>query len=290
MIPINATDPSRSRQLDGRARRSLSSVGNQLASDTGVCVTTVFDDRANDAPIAAADGTSGDLRMHRSRLRPRGTIVTVLAAVVLATTGCASDGGGGQDARDAAGRTQAQVADLSLQDEFELAGERYEHGQAVLAAAQRQISDGTWYWNGGDVRPLPAGDDAFGEAPEGATKENSYKFRAVRIIEPEGATGAVQDLEPMQRYFDEEGWRWSSAKVGTDHEVRADTGDGWWVTWNVRPNGQYSLGVYSEAFWAHDASELIKAIALRDPADFPDASEPGVSEPFPRWSDHVRQR
>ncbi len=249
-----------------------------------------FDDGAADAPIAAADGASGDLRMHRSRLRPRGTIVTVLAAVVLVTTGCASDSGDGQGARDAAGRTQAQGADLSLQDEFELAGERYEHGQAVLAAAQRQISDGTWYWNGGDVRPLPAGDDAFGEAPEGATKENSYAFRAVRIIEPEGATGAVQDLEPMQRYFDEEGWRWSSAKVGTDHEVRADTGDGWWVTWNVRPNGQCSLGVYSEAFWAHDAPELIKAIALRDPADFPDASEPGVSEPFPKWSDRVRQR
>ncbi|WIJ44828.1 hypothetical protein [Curtobacterium citreum] len=253
-------------------------------------MTMVFDDGAADARVAVGDGASRDPRMHRSRLRPRGTIVTVLAAVVLVTTGCASDSGGGQGARDAAGRTQAQGADLSLQDEFELAGERYEHGQAVLAAAQRQISDGTWYWNGGDVRPLPAGDDAFGEAPEGATKENSYKFRAVRIIEPEGATGAVQDLEPMQRYFDEEGWRWSSAKVGTDHEVRADTGDGWWVTWNVRPNGQYSLGVYSEAFWAHDAPELIEAIALRDPADFPDASEPGVSEPFPKWSDHVRQR
>ncbi len=290
MIPIKATDPPRSRQVDGRGRRSLSRVGNQLASDTGVCVTMVFDDRANDAPIAAADGASGDLRKHRSRLRPRCAITTVLAAVVLATTGCASDGGGAQDARDAAGRTQAQDADLSLQDEFELAGERYEHGQAVLATAQRQISDGTWYWNGGDVRPLSAGDDAFGKAPAGVTTENSYAFRAVRIIEPEGATGAVQDLEPMQRYFDEEGWGWSSAEVGTDHEVRADTGDGWWVTWNVRPNGQYSLGVHSEAFWAHDAPELIEAIALRDPADFPDASEPGVAEPFPKWSDHVRQR
>ncbi|WIA99591.1 hypothetical protein [Curtobacterium sp. MCBA15_012] len=246
-----------------------------------------------DVRVAAVGGTSGGLRAHPSRPRLRGAIVTVLAATVLATTGCASGGAGcvpGQDARDAAGTTQAQGADRSLQDEFELAGERYEHGQALLAAAQRRISDGTWYWNGGDVRPLPAGDDAFGTAPEGATRENSYAFRAVRIIEPEGATGAVQDLEPMQRYFDEEGWRWSSAKVGTDHEVRADTGDGWWVTWNVRPNGQYSLGVYSEAFWAHDAPGLIEAIALRDPADFPDASEPGVSEPFPNWSDPVRQR
>lgn len=188
------------------------------------------------------------------RPRLRHAIVAMLAAVVLATTGCASGGArrgddaAGQDARDAAGKTQAQVTDRSLQEEFELAGERYEHGQEVLAAAQEQISGGTWFWNGGDVRPLPAGDAAFGEAPKGATKENSYSFRAVRIIEPDGATGAEQDLEPMQRYFDEKEWRSSSAKAGTDHEVRADTGDGWWVTWSVRPNGQYSLGVYSEAF------------------------------------------
>lgn len=128
----------------------------------------------------------------------------------------------GEDTRDAAGKTQAQVANLSLKDEFDSAGERYEHGQAVLAAAQQQISDGAWYWNGGDVRPLPAGDAAFGEAPD-------------------GATGAEQNLELRQRYFDEEGWRSRSAKVGTDHEVRAG------VTWSVRPNGQYSLGVYSEA-------------------------------------------
>ncbi len=256
-------------------------------------MTTVFDDGVTDVRVAAVGGTSGGLRAHPSRPRLRGAIVTVLAATVLATTGCASGGAGcvpGQDARDAAGTTQAQGADRSLRDEFELAGERYEHGQAVLAAAQRQVSDGTWYWNGGDVRPLPAGDDAFGTAPEGATRENSYAFRAVRIIEPKGATGAAEDLEPMQRYFDEEGWRSSGAKIGTDHEVRADTGDGWWVTWTVRPNGQYSLGVYSEAFWARDAPELIEAIALRDPADFPDASEPGVSEPFPEWSDRVRQR
>lgn len=229
------------------------------------------------------------------RLRLSGAIVTLLAALVLATTGCATNGAEkgdvvtGQDTRDAAGMTRAQVEELSIEDEFRLAGERYEHGQAVLAAAQERISDGPWFWNGGDVRPVPAGADAFGDTPSGATKRNSYSFRAVRIIEPEGATGTAEDLEPMQRYFDEQGWRSSSAKVGTDRETRADTGDGWWVTWNVRPNGQYSLGVHSEAFWANDAEELIRAIALRDPAKFPDESEPGVSEPFPKWSDPVRK-
>jgi hypothetical protein len=62
------------------------------------------------------------------------------------------------------------------------------------------------------------------------------------------------------------------------------------VTWSVRPNGQYSLGVHSEAFWARDAPAFIKAISLRDPADFPDETEPAVSEPFPKWSDPVRER
>lgn len=80
-----------------------------------------------------------------TRTRLRGAVVTMLAVVELATTGCASGGAGrgddptGEDTRDAAGKTQAQVANLSLKDEFDSAGERYEHGQAVLAAAQRQI-------------------------------------------------------------------------------------------------------------------------------------------------------
>ena len=55
----------------------------------------------------------------------------------------------------------------------------------------------------------------------------------------------------------------------------------------MRPNGNYSLSVYSEPFWTNDASELFFAIGDRDPADFPTESVPGVFVPFPEWSDPV---
>lgn len=241
-------------------------------------MTSASDDGATDASLAVPTRA-------RTARRLRGSVAVALAALALAMTGCST----AADAPDAAGMTREQVAELSLQDEFRLAGKRYEQGQALLAEAQRQISDGTWLWNGGDVRPLAAGGNAFGEAPDGATTGNSYFFRAARIIERDGASGAAADLEPMQRYFDDKGWRSGSAKVGTDLEVRADTGDGWWVTWSVRPNGQSSIGVHSEAFWTNDTKALVRATSVRDPATFPDASKPGVSEPFPEWSDPVRR-
>lgn len=223
----------------------------------------------------------------------RRVVIAALAALLLATAGCATSTGRGNDvaeqgARDAAGATRQQVERMSLREEFDLAGERYERGQALLADAQARISDGVWTWNGGDVLPLP-GDDAFGDVPDGATAENSYSFRTVRIIHPEGGTGAAADLEPMRRWFDEEGWRSRSAEIGQSTELRADTGDGWWVTWTVRKNGQYSVGVYSETFWTNDTDALVEAIAVRDPADFPEESAPGVSAPFPKWSDPVRE-
>ncbi|GAB2986493.1 hypothetical protein [Frigoribacterium salinisoli] len=193
----------------------------------------------------------------------------------------------GQDAQDAAGLTRAQVAESSLEDEFGSASERYGTMQSVLREAQVQVSDGTWLWNGGDVLPVPAGADAFGDPLPGADTDNSYYFRAGRIIRRKGASGDRADLGPMEEYFDDKGWRSSSTEIGRNLEVRADSGDGWWLTWTVRPNGQYSLSVYSEPFWTNDSDALFSAIARRDPADFPEESVPGVFAPFPEWGDPV---
>lgn len=217
----------------------------------------------------------------------------VATILVLVTTGCASsaengDDVAGQDARDVAGMTQAQVAESSLEDEFGSASERYVEMEGVLEEAQLQISDGPWIWIGGDVLPVPGGANAFGEAPEGATEENSYYFRASRNVELEGATGARADLDPMIEYFDEKGWESVSSEIGRNYEARADTDDGWWVTYTVRPNGQYTVDVYSEVFWTNDSGELVSAIADRDPADFPEESVPGEYAPFPSWSDPVQ--
>ena len=224
-------------------------------------------------------------------LRCGGVLGAVVLSVVtvLAVSGCASGAGSaGEDARDAAGLTQAEVAGLSLEEEFGLASERYVEMQGVLEEAQLQISNGAWFWNGGDVLPVAAGADAFGEPLPGADDDNSYFFSAGRILEPEGAEGARSDLDPMIGYFDQKGWESGSREIGRNFEARADSGDGWWVTYTVRPNGQYSLAVYSEPFWTNDSGALFSAIADRDPADFPEESVPGEYPPFPSWSDPVQ--
>jgi hypothetical protein len=224
-------------------------------------------------------------------LRSGGVLRAVLLSVVtvLAVAGCASGAGSaGEDAPDSAGMTQAEVAGMSLEDEFGLASERYVEMQGVLEEAQLQISDGPWIWIGGDVLPVMGGANAYGEAPEGADEENSYYFRTSRNVKLEGTTGARSDLDPMLKYFDEKGWESGSAKIGRNFEARADTGDGWWVMYTVRPNGQYTVDVYSEVFWTNDSSALLSAIADRDPAEFPEESVPGEYPPFPSWSDPVQ--
>jgi hypothetical protein len=225
-------------------------------------------------------------------MRAGGVLRAVLLSVVTvcAVSGCASGAGSvlGDEPRDMAGLTQAEVAGMSLEDEFGLASERYVEMQGVLEEAQLQISDGPWIWIGGDVLPVMGGANAYGEAPEGADEENSYYFRTSRNVKLEGTTGARSDLDPMLKYFDEKGWESGSAKIGRNFEARADTGDGWWVMYTVRPNGQYTVDVYSEVFWTNDSSAVRFAIADRDAPGFPEQSVPGEYPPFPSWSDPVQ--
>ncbi|MDY0945704.1 hypothetical protein SOM11_06855 [Frigoribacterium sp. CFBP9039] len=224
-------------------------------------------------------------------IRPGGVLRAVVLSVVtvLAVAGCASGAGStGEDARDAAGLTQAEVAGMSLEDEFGLAADRYSEIESVLEEAQLQVSDDAWRWNGGDVLPSAGGPGSFGEPLPGADGDNSYYFRVGRTLRPEGASGAVANLEPMSSYFDEKGWKYGTRESDTKSEVRADTGDGWWLTYTVRDNGQYSLVVYSELYWTNDAGELRLAIGKRDVTPFPEESVPGEHEPFPSWSDPVQ--
>ena len=169
-----------------------------------------------------------------------------------------------------------------------LASERYVVMQGVLEEAQVSVSDGPWTWIGGDVLPVMGGANAFGAPLEGADEADSYFFQAGRNIATVGATGARTDLDPMVEYFAEKGWESASREVGRNYEARADSGDGWWVTYTVRPSGQCTVSVYSEPFWTNDSGELRRAVGERDVTPFPEESVPGVHEAFPSWSDPVQ--
>ncbi|WP_148053808.1 MULTISPECIES: hypothetical protein [unclassified Curtobacterium] len=211
--------------------------------------------------------------MHRT-LR----IVVTALVVVVVLSGCGV--GGTKMQKDAAGMTRADVARLSLHEEYDRYRDRYGHMQRILEDAQVQVYDGAWEWNSGDR--VPGGGE--GVVPlRGSDVENSYFLHTARLWSPSGASGAPADLEPMVEYFTAQGWQVYDRTLGDDHDVRGVTGDGWQVFYTVQSNGRYSLDVYSEPFWTNDARSLRGAVAGRSERNYPEESLPGVYPPFPEW-------
>ncbi len=207
------------------------------------------------------------------------------AVLVLCAGGCS--GSGGEVKRDGAGMTQAE-ASLSLREQFDLVEERIVRMQELMTDAQVQISPGVWGW--GQKGGAPIADVNVWSVP-GMTSDNSYYLNMGRWIRPEGAMGAKADLEPMIAYFERQGWRTEFVTLelegvfGPDHLVRADTGDGYLVSWEVQTNGYYNMEVISKTFWG-DSTDLQAAVS-RIPKEARDIEEsvPGVYVPFPDWDD-----
>lgn len=184
---------------------------------------------------------------------------------------------------DGGGLSQSAAAGLSVEQQFDLVRERDARMQELLTGAQLQISSGVWGWGQKGGAPI-TGPNAW--SLPGMTTDNSYYLDMWRWIRPEGAAGAKVDLEPMIEYFESQGWEFEVTENRGDYRARADTGDGYWVTWNVQENGMYNMGVMSRSYWG-SGPELLSAIADRTPPEKLEIeeSEPGVYIPFPDWND-----
>ncbi|MWV31226.1 hypothetical protein [Rathayibacter iranicus] len=190
--------------------------------------------------------------------------------------------------RDAAGMTQAEVAALTLEEEFELNAQHYVHAEELLRDAQLRISDGVWMWNGGETLPEEGFNGGVGGGLPGGTGKISYYVTCTRIIKPPGAQGAKADLDPMVAYFEEQGWEYFVREKSKSADLWGITGDGYQINYFIQASGQYSIQVYSELFWTNDAHALFEAVASRDYDPFPEESLPGVYVPFPQWDAPIR--
>ncbi|PPF25194.1 hypothetical protein C5C18_12685 [Rathayibacter tritici] len=190
--------------------------------------------------------------------------------------------------RDAAGMTRAEVAGLTLEQEFELNAQHYAHMNELLRDAQLRISDGVWRWSGGETLPQEGYNGGVGGGLPGGTGENSYYVRGGRIVMPEGATGSLDDLDPMRIYFEERGWQYYTRERTIDAEIWGISGDGYRVKYFIQASGVYSIQVFSELFWTNDAHALFEAVASRREREHPEESLPGVYVPFPSWDSPVR--
>lgn len=185
---------------------------------------------------------------------------------------------------DAGGLTRSEAEGNPIEEQFELVRERDARMQELLTEAQQQISTGTWGWGQKGGAPI-LGPNAW--SLPGMALENSYFLDMWRSIDPDGAVGAKSDLDPMIAYFESQGWQFEvSESSGPDYRVRADTGEGFLVSWTVQRNGQYNMEVMSQSYWGA-SRELLEEIEGRTPPEALDIeeSEPGVYVPFPDWSD-----
>ncbi|TQL44362.1 hypothetical protein FB468_2419 [Leucobacter komagatae] len=197
------------------------------------------------------------------------------------------------EATDNAGMARAEVAELTLQEEYELYGERYERAHELLADAQLQISEGPWIWTGTVLLPHSGyAGGVRGTTLPGSDGDTSYDVIDSRVIQPPGATGSAADLEPMRRYYQGKGWRVEEQASGGWKTVWGRTDDGYWLEYTVHSNGSYSLAVRSELYWTNDEPALEAAVVDRVPGSYADntlprESLPGDYIPFPDWSDAI---
>jgi len=221
--------------------------------------------------------------------------VVLAVGVVSGSSGCAEGVAVMFSEKDAAGMTRGEVSRLSMEEQFDLLGERYARAQELMTAAQLQVSDGVWKWYTAGLGTLsgPVGWDPL----PGVTLENAYYLDMGRYFSPPGAVGAREDAEPMYAYFASQGWEAELREVpdsrGQDSvrfQVNAFTEDRFFLTYELYPDGHYNLLVRSSMYWtAGDQSDLDAEVMYRIPEGgvFPpgDESVPGVYTPFPKWSD-----
>lgn len=208
----------------------------------------------------------------------------VLGVMACSTGGSGNNGNSGGGPVDGAGMTQAEVERMSLQEQFELVGERDARMHELLAAAQLQISEEPWSWLNYGVIPT-MGFNVW--SVPGMNDENSYFLDVAAAIYPEGARGEATDIEPMIQYFESKEWPYEVRNESEfRNSVRADTGEGFMVEWRVQPNGQYNMIVTSKTYWG-DAHGLLREVADRIPEDGLEIGDsvPGVRPPFPSWDD-----
>ena len=217
-------------------------------------------------------------------MRQRGWRISVLAGLLmlgsglgLTACGAAEEGG-----RDGAGMTEREAA-ASIETQFQRVKERHLRMYELLTDAQLHVSDGLWERGHLGVVPVP-GPNAW--SVRGMGIENSYYLGLYASIHLPGGVGEKKDLDPMLEYFESKGWPVKVYEWSTGWAARADTGEGFMVTWQIQQNGQYNIDVMSKTFWG-SGRQLQREVVSRIPPenlDFSDAL-PGVKPKFPNWDD-----
>lgn len=230
--------------------------------------------------------------MRRFRL---GT-VAVLYALMLMLGGCTLLGAATQgQVEDAAGTTEEEAMDMTLEEQYRLAGERYMELNERVAALQRDFFEDEWLDGSVSSEVIPRQGYVLGGALKGDDRENSYYFKATRWYNTD------ENLKPLLRKT-AQAWESRGYNVAEEESpngtirIIATTEDGYWFAADEM-DGQLELRSHTPVYWG-ERRQLSRATADRRDAENKDGAPwdttdrdenghayrlPGIYRPYPAW-------
>ncbi|TQL42074.1 hypothetical protein FB468_0054 [Leucobacter komagatae] len=217
--------------------------------------------------------------------------VAAVLTVGVMMTGCAASEG----ARDGAGMTEEESLSKPLEEQYALAGERYDALYERVTAMQQDIYGGEWRTKT-SAGVIPGSGFDLGGKLVGDTRDNSYYYTSFRNYVYDDSTHVT--LEVVRQMWAKRGWDVTEdpmAPANTRLTVTAP--DGYWYEARDWNKGEFKLAVHSPVYWGsvrktNDAirERLDAENAGRAHGDTFDPDEdgnvtllPGVYRPFPAW-------
>lgn len=210
--------------------------------------------------------------------------------VALLVTGCMWQ----QGVEDVSGVMESEAMELSLAEQYALAGERYHEVNDRMVELQREIFEDEWREGATPSEVLPGQGANLSSAPRGATNDNSYFFSVARW---HGVDGEIKPLlREIAGSWEARGWDVSGEVIATSLRITASTEDGFFFDL-VEEKEEIELMGFTPVYWG-ERRALSRAIAPRRdaeneagaPWDTTDRDKkgyayrlPGEYRPFPAW-------
>ena len=192
--------------------------------------------------------------------------------------------------------TEEESLSKPLEEQYALAGERYDELQQRLAAMQQDIYGGEWRSRGVNFEALSGSGFALGGKLVGDTRDNSYFYSIFRNYVYDDSTHVT--LEAVRQMWAKRGWDVTEEPMAPGNtRLTVTAPDGYWYEARDWNKGEFELAVHSPVYWG-DYDPLITSIGDRRRAEDagrahgdtfdPDEDNyvtllPGVYRPFPAW-------
>ncbi|WP_141885577.1 hypothetical protein [Leucobacter komagatae] len=191
--------------------------------------------------------------------------------------------------------TEEESLSKSLEEQYALAGERYDALYERVTAMQQDIYGGEWRTKT-SYGVIPGSGFALGGKLVGDTRDNSYFYSSYRNYVYDDSTHVT--LEDVRQMWAKRGWDVTEVPMAQGNtRLTVTDPDGYWYEVRDWNKGEFNLAMHSPVYWG-DYDPLTDDIYDRLMAEDsgrahgdtfdPDEDDyvqllPGVYRPFPAW-------